>query len=289
MGTPGCTPALVPPTVCYQELIGPVSQALLAKGCIDRWFFIRYADPDEHIRWRLHVAGEAPRPCTAMSSERSGQRRLGRLVRRLVSTPTSARSSRYGGDAGVDAAERYFWIDSEAIIQLLHPQTGIGPDVRWRAVIPGIDTLLSDFRLRPGRQAAFDANAAATASAREFHTDTPFSASTRGQCTALRRQAGTCSRSSALRHRLHRLHRRGGSGPSIVAPPAREKRSTMLRAAGTRETAGSFRLPCSRRATCTCTSTGYSGRNSGPTELVIYDFLSCLYESRAARLHINAS
>ncbi|TGE25956.1 hypothetical protein E5K00_12420 [Hymenobacter aquaticus] len=37
------------------EVIRPLTEELLSQGLIDKWFFIRYADPDNHIRLRLHL------------------------------------------------------------------------------------------------------------------------------------------------------------------------------------------------------------------------------------------
>ncbi|TGE21091.1 lantibiotic dehydratase [Hymenobacter metallicola] len=37
------------------EVIGPLTEELQRRGLIDRWFFIRYADPDNHLRLRLHL------------------------------------------------------------------------------------------------------------------------------------------------------------------------------------------------------------------------------------------
>ena len=51
------------------------------------------------------------------------------LVRRLVFDTYEREVERYGGEAGMDAAERYFWIDSEAIVQLLDPANGIGAPI----------------------------------------------------------------------------------------------------------------------------------------------------------------
>src|SRR6185503_11525053 len=38
------------------ELIRPVVDAALAAGAADGWFFIRYADPEPHLRLRVHAA-----------------------------------------------------------------------------------------------------------------------------------------------------------------------------------------------------------------------------------------
>jgi len=40
-------------------VVQPLTQELLAQGLIDNWFFIRYADPDNHLRLRLHLSAPA--------------------------------------------------------------------------------------------------------------------------------------------------------------------------------------------------------------------------------------
>jgi thiopeptide-type bacteriocin biosynthesis protein len=258
------------------QLVGPVSQALLAKGWIDRWFFIRYADPDEHLRWRLHVAGR-----TRVSSVR---RRIERaittafaagLVRRLVFDTYEREVERYGGEAGVDAAEQYFQADSEAVIQLLDPTKGVGPDLRWQAAIPGIDTLLSDF--------GFDLDARLRLMrtlrerfGREFHADAPFA-----------RQLA--ARYRAVRPDLQRLLSAEASDASTPWLDAFARRSTHAREALTvlraAEHAASLDVPVAVLAE----SYVHMHLNrlfraeQRAHELVVYDFLSCLYEGRIAQ------
>jgi len=41
-------------SILKNELYGYVSK-MLKNGIIDKWFFIRYADPDFHVRLRLHL------------------------------------------------------------------------------------------------------------------------------------------------------------------------------------------------------------------------------------------
>jgi thiopeptide-type bacteriocin biosynthesis protein len=40
-------------------VVQPLTEELLAQGLIDNWFFIRYADPDNHLRLRLHLPDPA--------------------------------------------------------------------------------------------------------------------------------------------------------------------------------------------------------------------------------------
>jgi thiopeptide-type bacteriocin biosynthesis protein len=199
----------------------------------------------------------------------------GRLVRRLVFDTYEREVERYGGDAGVDAAERYFWIDSEAIIQLLDPRTGIGADVRWQAAIPGIDTLLSDFGFE------LDAKLRVMQTlrdgfGREFHADPPFA-----------RQLA--ARYRAVKRDLQRL-----LGPDASAPSARWLDAFDRRSVRARETLMILRAAeHAKRLDVPLTVLAESyvhmhvnrlfRAEQRAHELVIYDFLSCLYEGRAAQ------
>jgi thiopeptide-type bacteriocin biosynthesis protein len=258
------------------ELIGPISSALRSKGCIDRWFFIRYADPDDHLRWRLHVAGTT-RPSTVQRHVEQAVSRMpcGRLVRRLVFDTYEREVERYGGDAGVDGAERYFWIDSEAIIQVLDPRTGLGSDVRWQAAIPGIDRLLSDFgfdldgKLRVMRTLR-------DRFGREFHAD-----------ARLARQLA--ARYRAFKPDLERLLWANASTASMSWLDAFDRRSTrasealaILRAA---ERARRLDVPIAVLAEnhVHMHVNRLFRAEQRAHELVVYDFLACLYEGRAAR------
>src|SRR3954453_2569686 len=37
-----------------REVVGPVAREALAQGAADSWFFIRYGDPEWHLRLRFH-------------------------------------------------------------------------------------------------------------------------------------------------------------------------------------------------------------------------------------------
>lgn len=36
------------------DTVGPVIEQLRESGVVDHWFFLRYADPEHHLRLRLH-------------------------------------------------------------------------------------------------------------------------------------------------------------------------------------------------------------------------------------------
>jgi thiopeptide-type bacteriocin biosynthesis protein len=262
------------------QVLGPVSNTLLSKGLIDRWFFVRYTDPDEHLRWRLHVAGNT-RPGTVQRHvERVARTVLADgLVRRLAFDTYEREVERYGGPAGIDAAEQYFWTDSEAIVHLLDAQKGIGasPEWRWHAAIPGVDTLLSDFGLD------LDARLRLMLSlrqrfGREFHADAAFA-----------RQLAAKYR--AVKPDLERLLARKAPDPSAPWLGAFSARSTRARQAlddlhGAAR-AGRLSAPVTEIAeSCVHMHLNRLLRaEQRAHELVLYDFLSRLYQGRVARSH----
>jgi thiopeptide-type bacteriocin biosynthesis protein len=129
------------------NVIQPFARCAIERGTADRWFFIRYGDPDWHVRVRFHGAGAAAggelfsrfmralRPCTD-----DGR------VRRIVVDTYEREVERYGGPAGIELAEELFQVDSETVIQLLDQlEPGdAGLDERWKLALLGLDRLLDD-------------------------------------------------------------------------------------------------------------------------------------------------
>src|SRR4029077_6902496 len=95
--------------------IGPVARQLVATGLVDRWFFVRYQDPDFHLRIRFH--GEPRRLLSdtlpALSSALAGVCASGAL-RRTQLDSYEPEVDRYGGLRGMAIAEEVFTLDSEA-------------------------------------------------------------------------------------------------------------------------------------------------------------------------------
>ena len=132
------------------EVVAPLVRKLIHSGAVDRWFFIRYGDPEWHLRVRFHGTPEnlhaevLPALQTAVSPLLDD----GRLWR--VQLDTYEREvERYGGPEAIELAEKLFHADSEAVLQLismLEPGDE-GLDQRWRLTMRGIEALLTDFGL----------------------------------------------------------------------------------------------------------------------------------------------
>lgn len=115
------------------KAIAPIRHALLSKKHIDKWFFIRYSDPDFHLRVRLHfpsqqALGEAlPFIHRMLEPLRKSQ-----LVLNVVMDTYERELERYWGDSITDC-EDLFYHDSEGVLGLI--QTIANTDneaLRWQ-------------------------------------------------------------------------------------------------------------------------------------------------------------
>ena len=129
--------------------IATVLRWTLTAGGSDQWFFIRYGDPDWHLRLRIHGAPgrllhETLPLLTRVTAPLLGSGQLWR-----VQLDTYEREvERYGGEAGIGLAERVFYADSEAALAIVRQLTGdAGAELRWRVALRGIDLLFDDLGL----------------------------------------------------------------------------------------------------------------------------------------------
>lgn len=130
-----------------RELISPVVAGAMRSGAADAWFFLRYSDPGWHLRLRLHGCPEKlfvqilPQLQTQVAALLSD----GRLWRLQIDT-YEREVERYGGMEGLLLAEKLFHIDSESVLDIIEKYQGDeGAEARWRFALRGIDMLLSDF------------------------------------------------------------------------------------------------------------------------------------------------
>jgi lantibiotic biosynthesis protein len=122
------------------EAIAPLVRDLPA------WFFIRYGDPHWHIRFRVRgepawLYGELMPKLAAAAREMLDDGRMWRLQLDTYEREVE----RYGGAVGIELAERLFWADSACTVDILAMLSGdAGNDARWRLALRGIDQLFDD-------------------------------------------------------------------------------------------------------------------------------------------------
>jgi class I lanthipeptide synthase len=138
-------------------LAGPIrdfGQFVTRSGLAERWFFLRYGDPDPHLRLRFGgepglLLGELlPRVCA--------------LAQGLIDDGTCLRVSfdtyereieRYGGGPAIATAESIFAADSEAVVELLRLARGGLPTIdRTTLAVLSVDALLAALGLSASRR-----------------------------------------------------------------------------------------------------------------------------------------
>jgi thiopeptide-type bacteriocin biosynthesis protein len=131
------------------EVVGPLVRAVRASGAADSWFFIRYGDPQWHLRVRFHGAPERllAEVLPALEAAVAPLLADGRLWRFQLDT-YDREVERYGGPEGIGVVERMFHADSEAALAIVETLEGDeGADARWRLALYGTDLLLGDLGL----------------------------------------------------------------------------------------------------------------------------------------------
>lgn len=130
--------------------IKPVVEQLLSNGVIDKFFFIRYSDPDLHLRVRFHYSNKDNIGIIINS--------LNSHISKYVSSSTISnviidrydREIKRYGENTMELSESIFSHDSIMIVNLLHFLSDKGDfseQIRWKFGLKGIDQLLSDFKL----------------------------------------------------------------------------------------------------------------------------------------------
>lgn len=129
-----------------RDVVGPLVRDVQASGAADSWFFIRYGDPQWHLRVRFHGAPRRllSEVLPALEAEVAPLLADGRLWRFQLDT-YDREVERYGGPAGIGLSERLFHADSEAVLSIVELLEGDeGAEARWRLAVYGTDLLLDD-------------------------------------------------------------------------------------------------------------------------------------------------
>ncbi|MGN6867158.1 MAG: lantibiotic dehydratase [Solirubrobacteraceae bacterium] len=135
------------------KTLAPLEQELRDARLADRWFFLRYADPEFHLRVRFHgnckeLRGRVEDAGRALVD--SG------LVWRFELGTYQREVERYGGPEAIELAEAAFHADSDAVIAmlpLLEPGDE-GLEERWQLGLVGVDQLLADLEFDTAQRLA---------------------------------------------------------------------------------------------------------------------------------------
>ena len=141
-------------------LTGPIRgfcQFATGSGLADRWFFLRYSDPDPHLRLRFGgspdrlVADLFPSIC-----EWAGELIAAGSCLRVGFDTYEREIERYGGSAAMQAAETLFAADSVAVVELLAlAQDDLTTIDRTELALLSVDALLDGLGLDAARRLAW--------------------------------------------------------------------------------------------------------------------------------------
>jgi thiopeptide-type bacteriocin biosynthesis protein len=134
--------------VILKKNLYPYVFELLKNKVIDKWFFIRYADPDFHIRFRVHLTRSQDFNSVFNSFYTTFNNLvINDLIWNIQCDTYQRELERYGTNT-IDLIEYIFYIDSELNIKLLeHLDTDNAEEHRWHISLMLIDSYFSVFSL----------------------------------------------------------------------------------------------------------------------------------------------
>jgi thiopeptide-type bacteriocin biosynthesis protein len=247
----------------------PLVRDALATGDADGWFFLRLGLPVPQLRLRLHGA-----PAGLARARATFEQLLAKLVEtgevfRAEWCTYEREVERYGGDRGVEIAERIFEADSDTVVSII---SGL-PDptdelARERIALVGVDRLLEDLGLTAAEKLACMTQMCERwrkEQAVDKPTDIKLGAMFRRERTLLEQMLA------------------GGSTEHRWLAPIWERRSERIRPRVAELRALGLDLVALAPSYAHMYCIRLAIRHSRVHELVIYDFLLRLYRSAAAR------
>ncbi len=136
------------------EAVAPLVHEALESGEARQWFFIRYLDPEPHIRIRF--LGEPDRLWGSLLRrlhQRLGPELDGGSLWNLQIDTYEPEIDRYGGSEGMELAVEIFQADSEAVLKILGEyRDDDGKTARWRLALASMDEFLHSAGLDVARR-----------------------------------------------------------------------------------------------------------------------------------------
>jgi thiopeptide-type bacteriocin biosynthesis protein len=260
-----------------QQVVAPLAARSMAMDAIDQWFFIRYGDPEWHLRVRFHGQAERligwvlPQLAAAIAPWIEDRR-----CHRVQLDTYQREVERYGGPNGITLCEAMFHQDSEATVSILAALEEAPADARGYAALLGADRLLGDLGFSTSERLGL-VRACRESFAQRIQADVQL---TRGLGEKFRRERKALFEVMELQggadHPLSAAFAALGERSRCSAPFIAELRA--------RDAAGLLGRPLLDLAA----SLIHMHINrvlrtaQAAHELVLYDFLARIYESRAA-------
>jgi thiopeptide-type bacteriocin biosynthesis protein len=129
------------------KVLKPLTEKLIKQHLIDNWFFIRYADPEIHLRIRFHFTDLNNIGTVIQLFQHSiAEYEQNGLIWK-VQTDTYQREIERYGEKTIVLSEQLFYYDSKYIVNMLDMIDGDeGERIRWMFAIKSVDEFLSNFK-----------------------------------------------------------------------------------------------------------------------------------------------
>ncbi|MDR2586497.1 MAG: thiopeptide-type bacteriocin biosynthesis protein [Prevotellaceae bacterium] len=128
------------------EIISPLANQLLNNQVIGKWFFIRYSDPELHLRLRLLLNDNNKINIPILMLQQALREYIVNDLVWKVQIDTYQREVERYGATTVELSETLFFYDSQCFTEIL--QVIQGPEaemLRWLSAMASVDYLLNDF------------------------------------------------------------------------------------------------------------------------------------------------
>lgn len=138
------------------EKLWHLAAELLDNGSINKWFFIRYVDSDNHLRFRVQLSDSKQLGAVvAFVNQALEPLHDSGLISKIQMDTYQRELERYGADS-IDLAETLFHIDSTfcaEALSMLDPESG--NQMRWHIALRATAAYLDDFGLDLEQKVAF--------------------------------------------------------------------------------------------------------------------------------------
>lgn len=129
------------------DIIKPIKEELMSNAIIDKCFFIRYSDPENHLRVRFHVTSISNISYViALFNKLIKQYVENDLVWKVQLDTYHREVERYGINTMV-LSESYFHFDSDMVINAIESLHDLDNNIdRWLFGVKALDSLLNEFK-----------------------------------------------------------------------------------------------------------------------------------------------
>lgn len=129
------------------SIINHIVSILLKENKIDKWFFIRYHDPENHLRFRVHVINYTDLKYIQHLIQSNIDPLIKDYIISDVQTDIYERELERYGNNSIEMAEQLFYYDSTFtvdILKLINDQ--YSDTIRWQIAIKSLDEFLTEFK-----------------------------------------------------------------------------------------------------------------------------------------------